>query len=89
LAQRIYPKEKPVVKLFGSLITGLALESSDMDLAIQGLYIPDREDMIDKLELMAEEIQKWQCIKKMKAISTASIPVIKVVSDFNMNRTST
>ena len=34
LSQRIYPKEKPLVKLFGSLTTCLALESSDMDIAI-------------------------------------------------------
>jgi len=82
LCQRIYPKEKPLVKLFGSLTTGLALESSDMDLAIQGLYIPDRDDMIEKLKLMAKEIKTWPFIAKMKAIPTASIPVIKVVSIF-------
>ena len=34
--------EQIVVKVFGSLITGLALESSDMDMAITGLDITDR-----------------------------------------------
>ena len=34
--------ERIVVKVFGSLITGLALESSDMDMAITGLEITDR-----------------------------------------------
>jgi DNA polymerase sigma len=37
LAERTFPHEYPKIELFGSLITGLALESSDMDLAVVGL----------------------------------------------------
>lgn len=62
------------------MITGLALECSDMDLAIQGLSIPDRDNMVERLELMAERISKWPYVIHLKAIPTASIPVIKVVS---------
>jgi DNA polymerase sigma len=87
LAVNIYSKkEKPVLKLFGSLVTGLALESSDMDLAISGLNIPDREDMIEKLTMMADAIEKWPYKKKLKAITTASIPVIKVDIDIDRMR---
>ena len=53
-----------------------------MDLAISGLNIMDKEDMIDKLNAMADVIEEWPFKAKMKAIPTASIPVIKVVSPF-------
>lgn len=36
----------PKIKQFGSLVTGLALESSDMDMAVTNLYLPNREKMI-------------------------------------------
>ena len=43
-------------------MTGLALESSDMDMAVTNLYIPDREKMIESLDLFAEEIKRWEMI---------------------------
>ena len=36
--------------------------------------------MVERLELMAERISKWPYVIHLKAIPTASIPVIKVVS---------
>jgi len=39
----------PKLELFGSLITGLALESSDMDLAVTGLYMEDRYAVVAQL----------------------------------------
>jgi len=44
------------------LVTGLALESSDMDMAVTTLYLPDREKMIESLDLFAEEIKRWEMI---------------------------
>jgi DNA polymerase sigma len=52
----------PKIKQFGSLVTGLALESSDMDIAITNLYLPDREKMIECLDIFAEKIKKWEMI---------------------------
>lgn len=43
-------------------MTGLALESSDMDMAVTNLYLPDREKMIESLDLFAENIKKWDMI---------------------------
>ncbi len=43
-------------------MTGLALESSDMDMAVTNLYLPDREKMIECLDLFAENIKKWEMI---------------------------
>lgn len=37
LADIIFKGEVPKLELFGSLVTGLALESSDMDIAVTGL----------------------------------------------------
>ena len=42
IANKVYVKQSPQISMFGSLITGLALESSDMDLVVQGLNISDR-----------------------------------------------
>lgn len=58
-------------------MTGLALESSDMDIAVTGLRIDDREDMIDDLKALGTQVQKWSLIKDYNPIVTASIPVIK------------
>ena len=41
-------------------MTGLALESSDMDMAVTNLYLPDREKMIESLDLFAEECRLAQ-----------------------------
>lgn len=67
-------------------MTGLALESSDMDMAVTNLFLPDREKMIETLDLFAGNLQKWDLIKDLNAISTASIPVIKANVDLNQLR---
>ena len=67
------------MKLFGSLVTGLALESSDMDVAVTNLTIDDRIIMIDEMEKLVERLEKWACLESIKPIPTASIPVIKMV----------
>lgn len=76
----------PRIKQFGSLVTGLALESSDMDMAVTNLYLPDREKMIESLGVFADCLQKWEMIQDLNAISTASIPVIKAIVDLNQLR---
>jgi DNA polymerase sigma len=81
-----HAKLKPKIKQFGSLITGLALESSDMDMAVTNLFLPDREKMIENLDLFAENLRKWEMIQDLNAISTASIPVIKATVDLNQLR---
>ena len=58
-------------------MTELALETSDMDIAVTGLRIEDKDAMIDDLHALEDEIKKWPIVKDLKAIHTASIPVIK------------
>ena len=73
------------MKLFGSLETGLALESSDMDIAVTGMMIPDRYDMIQKLKALGAKLKAWKYVKSHKVIDTASIPVIKLVNRIVFN----
>lgn len=80
IAKHQFDKENPRIVLFGSLVTGLALESSDMDIAVTGLQINDRFKMIEDLNKLARGLQEWQCLSSFKSIETASIPVIKMVS---------
>jgi DNA polymerase sigma len=80
ITKETFAGENPKLELFGSLITGLALESSDMDLAVTGLYIEDRYAVICELQKLASALQGWNCLESFKCIETASIPVIKLVS---------
>lgn len=65
-------------------MTGLALECSDMDMAVTGLNIIDRQEMIDEMHKLKMGLSKWDLVQDLKAIDTASIPVIKGVSKLNL-----
>lgn len=67
-------------------MTGLALESSDMDMAVTNLYLPDRESMLESLQLFADKLRQWKMIENLKDIPTATIPVIKAIVDLNKLR---
>jgi DNA polymerase sigma len=82
IANAAYTKQQPVIKCFGSLETGIALETSDMDMAVTGLSINDRYEMIDEMHKLSNGLGKWDLVSDLKAIDTASIPVIKAVSFF-------
>jgi DNA polymerase sigma len=56
IAVDVFQGQNPKIELFGSLTTGLALESSDMDLAVTGLYIEDRYAVICELNKLAEAL---------------------------------
>lgn len=73
--------DRIVVKDFGSLITGLALESSDMDMAITGLEISDRTTLIQDMHTLTSALDSWDLVQELKSIETASIPVIKAKID--------
>ena len=54
--------ERIVVKVFGSVITGLALESSDMDMAVTGLDISDRTTLVEDLHTLAKALGSWKLV---------------------------
>lgn len=68
------------------MITGLALESSDMDLAVTNLNLVNREKMIQALELLAGKLREDSNIQNLHSITTATIPVIKAEVDLNKIR---
>jgi len=57
-----------------------------MDMAVTNLFLPDREKMVESLDIFAENLRKWDMIEDLNAISTASIPVIKANVDLNLLR---
>lgn len=61
--------------------TGLALESSDMDLAVTNIFMESREKMIEGLERLANRLKIDMNIKNLQTITTATIPVIKAEAD--------
>ena len=78
--------DRIVVRVFGSLITGLALTSSDMDMAVTGLDITDRSALIEDMHTLADGLENWDLVQELKAIDTASIPVIKAKIDLRKVR---
>ena len=49
-----------------------------MDLAVTGLKISDRYQMIEDMMKLALFLENWKFLEEFKYISTAAIPVIKM-----------
>lgn len=81
IARTSLKSDRLIVRVFGSLITGLALVSSDMDMAVTGLDITNREALVEDMHTLADGLQSWDLIDDLKTIATASIPVIKAKVD--------
>ena len=81
IARQSLKSERLVVRVFGSLITGLALVSSDMDMAVTGLDITNREALVEDMHTLADGLREWNLVDDLKTIATASIPVIKARVD--------
>lgn len=79
MADKAFPKRNPTIRVFGSLMTGLALETSDMDIAVTGMRIDSRDDMVEDLHLLGDQVQSWDLIQDFKKHEKASIPVIKAI----------
>ena len=61
------------------MATGLALGSSDLDIAIRGANITSKEKLVSYISKLCEELQKQKYVKECKSIVTASVPLIKMV----------
>lgn len=66
------------MQIFGSLANTLALDTSDMDVAVLGLAIQDRSQIIECMYEMEEPLLSSNCIESVKIIETASVPLIKL-----------
>lgn len=86
MCRKVYPGQKPQIKIFGSLMTGLALESSDMDMAVTNLQIDDKSVLIEEMHKLADCLQEWDLVQDLRSIPTAQIPVIKANIDIQKLR---
>lgn len=67
--------------MFGSQANGLALDSSDMDVAVLGLAITDTDEIISCMYEMLGPLNASQFVENVKIIETASVPLIKLKLD--------
>lgn len=72
------------IKLFGSCASGIAIKNSDIDVAIDNcilnyfLYVAENQRTKAALEYLQGIFKAQPCIKNIKLIKTASIPLIKM-----------
>ena len=72
-----------MIEIYGSFVTNLSIESSDIDIAIRFDY--DKHENINEIDNLKYELSaKFENMEnkfdKIQSILTASIPVIKLVS---------
>ena len=71
------------IKLYGSMASGLAIEQSDVDLAVVGLDLNGSKEL--QLQLMKKLCDNLEFFMKtystIKFIDTATVPVIKLQVD--------
>ncbi|CAI2378352.1 unnamed protein product [Moneuplotes crassus] len=86
MCKEAFEGQKIQIDVFGSLSTGLALESSDMDLVIIGLKIENRGDIVDHIRILAQYFEESEYFRNINPIEGASIPVIKLEVDLQLIR---
>lgn len=72
------------VKQYGSQASSLAVDASDVDLAVTGLRLMDHDSQITKMAVLTNELEQMissDIQVKCEFIQTASVPVIKLVCD--------
>jgi len=72
-----------LIEIYGSFVTNLSIESSDIDISIRFDY--DKHENINEIDNLKYELSaKFENMKnkfdKIQSILTASVPVIKLVS---------
>jgi DNA polymerase sigma len=70
-------------RMYGSMASGLAIEQSDVDLAVVGLDLQGNKEVhIKEMRKLCEQLDLFMKSKSsLKFIETATIPVIKLQVD--------
>ena len=55
-------KSDPIVNVFGSMQTGIAIDSSDMDVLISGQFGTTRQDLLDNMKVLLDELLKVKSV---------------------------
>lgn len=70
--------------MYGSMATGLAIDSSDMDILVSGVFsdvqVIDRPLLIEQMRRLHKQMNTLFCLESNSLIETATVPVIKIVS---------
>lgn len=75
------------IELFGSCASGIAIQNSDIDIAVKNEilsyfdYVPDHLRLIGALEYLQQIFASQDYIFDINLISTAAIPIIKLKID--------
>ena len=80
--QRHISQKKVDVEIYGSVKHGLAIEKSDVDLRLIGLNTANSGNSIEILKVLEKKIRSERYIKSTTLITTAKVPVIKLVSSY-------
>ena len=69
------------------MASGLAIDSSDMDILVSGVFhnqeIVDRGQIIGQMSRLHDQLKNLPCIESNTFIETATVPVIKLVIYFS------
>ena len=67
------------------MASGLAIDSSDMDILVTGVFpssykVIDRGQIIDQMARLHHQLKNLTCLQANTFIETATVPVIKLVT---------
>ena len=69
------------IRLYGSYATGLAIESSDIDLGIMGVDLHNRQLLYEACETLNSSLRLLPFVISFTPILTAKVPIIKLQVD--------
>jgi hypothetical protein len=70
---------KSTLLIYGSWVTGLMIDSSDIDLCIKRYEVLERNEIRNLLETLENCFRHFKWVLEVKGIYTASVPVLKLV----------
>lgn len=70
---------KSTLVVYGSWMTGLMTESSDIDICIKRFEILERSEIKAILETLEQNLKQFKWVLDIKGIYTATVPVLKMV----------
>lgn len=81
IIERTFLGENIYVQEYGSYATRLLTPFSDMDLSIQGCIMLDRDQAIEMLQVVCDNLKLFGFVKSAVSILTALVPVVKIEAD--------
>ena len=79
---QLYSHTRVNLAVYGSMASGLAIDSSDVDLAVTGhSFNGDQQKQLDTMQRLVNKLGLLHCKHRLQFIDTASVPVIKLEID--------